>query len=100
MTRRSLSWILIPVALAISSVALGEEPAPAAKSGEVQQLQKQLEQMSRELADLKKLVEGGDMPAQQRQRMMNHMGRMQGHMHGMMSDCCAMDPSSCPAHMR
>ena len=101
MIGRRFAWIVIPAALATASVVLAEDPAPpAATSAEVQQLQKQLEQMSKELADMKKLVESGDMSAQQRQMMMGHMGRMEGQMHGMMSNCCMMDPASCPAHMR
>lgn len=100
MIGRRLAWIVIPAALATAGAALAEGPAqpPAASSEQVQQLQAQLEQMSKELADMKKLVESGEMPAQQRQMMMSHMGRMEGPMQGMMSSCCMMDPASCP-HM-
>jgi hypothetical protein len=99
---RQVAWILVPAVLAFSSVALAADPAPspAATSEQVKELQSQIEQMRKELAEMKKLVETGDMPAQQRHMMMGHMGRMEGHMHGMMNETCTMDPGSCPGHMR
>jgi hypothetical protein len=99
MIARRIAWIAVPIALASAAFAADPAAPKPASSAEVQQLQKQIEQMGKELADLKKLVESGDMPAPQRQQMMHHMGRMEGQMHGMMSSGCAMDPQSCPAHM-
>lgn len=100
MIRRFLALIVIPAVLA--SGALAQEPAAptTANREQVKQLQAQLDQMSKELADMKKLLETTQMSGQQRQMMMGHMGRMENQMHGMMSSCCMMDPASCPAHMR
>lgn len=87
--------------LAVATPARAEDPStpPAATSDQVEKLQAQLEQMSKELESMRKTVDSSNLPSQQRQQMMHHMGQMEGHMHGMMTDCCRMDPGSCPGHM-
>ena len=92
--------MVIPAAVCAGSEALAEDPgpAPAASAAQVEKLQQQLDQMRKELEEMRQLVKSSDLSPQQRQMMMGHMGRMEGHMHGMMSDCCAMNPASCPAH--
>lgn len=101
MIRRLAIWVVFPVLLAVAAPAQAEDPStpPVATSDQVEKLQAQLEQMSKELESMRKTVDSSTLPAQQRQQMMHHMGEMQGHMHGMMSDCCRMDPGSCPGHM-
>ena len=102
MTSRLVSSLVFSVALAVVSAAFAAEPAgaPSPTGAQVQELQKQLEQLSKELADMRQLVESSQLSAQQRQMMMGHMGNMQTQMRGMMSSCCTMDPASCPTHMR
>lgn len=102
MTGRRFACMAIAGALLSATVALAEDPAPqpGATDKQVEKLQGQLEQMSKEMEQMKELLNKSNLPAQQRQMMMGHMGQMEGHMHGMMSDCCMMDPASCPAHMQ
>lgn len=101
MIGRRFAWLMIVGALLGAGIALAADPArqPAATDEQVEKLQGQLEQMSKELEQMKEILNKSSLPAQQRQMMMGHMGQMEGHMHGMMSDCCRMDPASCPAHM-
>ena len=101
MIGRRFAWMVIAAALVSATAAFAADPAPTpgATDKQVEKLQGQLDQMSKELAQMKELVNKSNLPPQQRQMMMGHMGQMEGHMHGMMSDCCMMDPASCPAHM-
>ena len=55
--------------------------------------------MSKELEQMREVVKSSNLPDQQRQMMMSHMGQMEGQMHGLMSGCCMMDPASCPGDM-
>ena len=85
MIRRLVAWIVIPAVVCAASVALAKdpEPAPTASAAQVEKLQQQLDQMSKELEEMRQLVKNSDLSSQQRQMMMGHMGRMEGRMHGM-----------------
>jgi hypothetical protein len=87
---RHLSWIAYPAALLTATAALAKDPTPATDA-QVEKLQKQLDQMSKELAELKKAVKGSNLSGPQREMMMGHMGKMEGQMHGMMSDMHGME---------
>ena len=57
-------------------VALAEQAAPTTE--QVEQLQAQLAEMQKEMAAMRKALEGsGDIPAEKRQMMGQHMGQME-----------------------
>ena len=98
--RQSRSIILTLVATLIFSlpfVALAEQAAPTTE--QVEQLQAQLAEMQKEMAAMRKALEdSGDIPAEKRQMMGQHMGQMEKNWKGMHDQCCMMNPAGC-SHM-
>jgi hypothetical protein len=84
--------------LNLSSLALAEEATPGAPStAQVEQLQAQLTEMQKEMATMRKVLEGsGDIPAEKRQMMRQNMSQMGKHWQQMHDQCCMMNPANCP----
>jgi len=95
--RSTILALVTTLALSLPPLALAQQAAPSA--AQVEQLQTQLAEMQKEMAAMRKTLEGsGDIPAEKRQMMGQHMGEMQIHWQGMHDQCCMMNPAGC-SHM-
>lgn len=97
---RSIVLMLFAIlALSLSPLALAEEATSTAtpSAAQIEQLQAQLAEMQKEMGEMRKVLEGsGDIPAEKRQTMEQHMGMMQKHWQQMHDQCCMMNPANCP----
>lgn len=95
--RPTVIVLVTALTLNLSPLALAEQAAPTTE--QVEQLQAQLAEMQKEMAAMRQALEGsGDIPAEKRQMMQQHMGGMQKHWKGMHDQCCMMSPADC-SHM-
>jgi hypothetical protein len=95
---RSMVMVVIAIVmLSLPPLVLAEEATPAAPStSQIEQLQAQLAEMQQEMAAMRKAIEGsGDIPAERRPMMQQHMGQMEKHWQQMHDQCCMMDPAKC-----
>ncbi len=93
---KALVVVLVAAALALGTARLSwaADAAPAAQ--QVEQLQKQLADMQKQMVEMQKTLQNANLPADQRQNMMNNMGMMQKGWQGMHQGCCMMNPGGCP----
>lgn len=95
--RSTVLALVATLALSLPTLVLAEQAAPSA--AQVEQLQAQLAEMQKEMAAMRQAIEGSaDIPAERRQMVEQHMGRMQGNWQHMRDQCCMMNPANCP-HM-
>jgi hypothetical protein len=97
-SRSTALALVTALTLNLSPLALAEEATPGAPStAQIEQLQAQLAEMQKEMAEMRKALEGsGDIPAERRQMMQQHMGQMEKH--GQKMHDCMMNSAKCP-HM-
>lgn len=93
--RSAILALATTLALSLPPLALAQQAAPSA--AQVEQLQAQLADMQKEMAAMRKALEGsGDIPAEKRQMMQQHMGQMEKGWRQMHDQCCMMNPANCP----